>query len=181
MEKFMVFCVSSLLLSGIVFSVSLGTNSNNHNNDNVNVAIAKEEEVQVFNENHVQILNGQRFETFKQDNLNTTLSINSQTGKEIIFHYKVTNIDKSSLNLRYTSNQKYEYKLYNLGKEKIDQYSFGKKITDNKSEIVLEPNESLSYNVEFRDLEKGDYLLTIWIPVVRGGESTIKKISFSVN
>ncbi|MEH7236454.1 BsuPI-related putative proteinase inhibitor [Bacillus sp. JJ1562] len=183
MEKFVVSCISILLLAGIILTVQLTNEEKDLIEDEEQTMISNSKgfDMQVNDRRMQHILGGSNFsENIGNSNLNATLLIKSQSEKEITLVYEVKNVGQNSIALEYSSNQKYEYELHNKDSGERKRYSEGKNFLDVKNSTVLLPNKSLSYEVTFSDLEKGEYVFSMWITAV-DGISTLKRITFSLS
>ncbi|WP_077619747.1 BsuPI-related putative proteinase inhibitor [Bacillus sinesaloumensis] len=179
MEKFVVSCISVFLLVGIIYSIQLanGDLGTMKQEDNALIEEKIDNDIQVNNRAMHHILGENNYT--ENTLLKSSLIIKSKSNQDITFEYEVGNIGGNSIRLDFTSDQTYEYELHNKSTGERIRYSEEETFREGRKTIELSPNQTLSYQVKFSQLEYGDYVFSMWITAV-DGISTLKSISFSV-
>ncbi|MBE4907280.1 S-layer homology domain-containing protein [Bacillus luteolus] len=95
------------------------------------------------------------------------------------FTYKVKNQTEKPQTLKYSSGQRFDYKLYKNGKQ-IYQYSMDKLFIMEYKEIELKQGEELTFTEKVEDLKPGNYEIEFWLVAADKAETTKKKVQFSV-
>lgn len=79
------------------------------------------------------------------------------------FTYNVHNSGDAPETLAFSTGQRYEYEIYK-GNELVKRYSDGMSFTQAMEDIVVEPGETVSFEVKIPDLEEeGEYRIDIYL------------------
>lgn len=79
------------------------------------------------------------------------------------FTYKVHNSGDAPETLAFGSGQRYEYEIYK-GNELVKRYSDGMSFTQALEDIVVEPGETIPFEVQMPELEEeGEYRMEIYL------------------
>jgi hypothetical protein len=95
------------------------------------------------------------------------------------FKYTVKNKGTRNQNLSFTTSQRYDYELSSKEHGLIERYSEGKNFLQVLGDIRLAPGDEVSYNISLPSLEKGNYILRIYL-VASGINGSNKTLLFTV-
>lgn len=95
------------------------------------------------------------------------------------FTYKVKNQTEKRQTLKFSSGQRFEYRLYKDGKQ-IYQYSMDKLFIMEYKEIELKQGEELTFTEKVEDLKRGNYEIEFWLVAADMAETTKEKVQFTV-
>lgn len=119
-------------------------------------------------------------ETQEGNELKFTLKeTESQASTSRNYIYTVSNEGNKTVTLSFSTSQRYDYELRNKGKVLITRFSHGRAFMQVIGETKLAPGESVSYDIALRNLEPGDYELTVYL-VAKGVEESATVTEFTV-
>jgi hypothetical protein len=111
--------------------------------------------------------------------LEPTLSYKENKDGSFDFTYIVKNQTEKPQTLKFSSGQRFEYRLYKNG-EQIYQYSMDKLFMLEYKEIELKQGEELTFTEKVEDLKTGNYEIEFWLVAADMESPTKKKVQFTV-
>ncbi len=111
--------------------------------------------------------------------LESTINYTKNKDGSYNFTYKVKNQTEKRQTLKYSSGQRFDYRLYKDGKQ-IYQYSMDKLFIMEYKEIELKQGEELTFIEKLENLKPGNYEIEFWLVAADMAETTKKKVQFNV-
>jgi ABC-type molybdate transport system substrate-binding protein len=101
--------------------------------------------------------------------------------KPLIFQYEVKNQTEEEVTLEFTSSQRYDYSVKTKDGKDVFLFSSVASFLQALGEEKVKQGEALKYEIDLHELslEKGDYVLSVWMTPKGGKKYEIKK-EFSV-
>lgn len=93
--------------------------------------------------------------------------------------YTISNEGNKTVTLSFSTSQRYDYELKNKAKERITRFSHGRAFMQVIGEEKLAPGESVSYDIALKNLEPGEYELTVY-SVAKGVDESATVVEFTV-
>ncbi|GAM15720.1 BsuPI-related putative proteinase inhibitor [Mesobacillus selenatarsenatis] len=99
----------------------------------------------------------------------------------LIFQYEVKNQTEEEVTLEFTSSQRYDYSVKTKDGKEVFLFSSVASFLQALGEEKLKQGESLTYDIDLHELnlEKGDYILTVWM-TPKGGKKYEMSKEFTV-
>ncbi|MEW8969894.1 MAG: BsuPI-related putative proteinase inhibitor [Mesobacillus sp.] len=99
----------------------------------------------------------------------------------LIFQYEVKNQTEKEVTLEFTSSQRYDYSVKTKDGKEVFLFSSVASFLQALGEEKVKQGEAMSYEIDLHELslEKGDYVLSVWM-TPKGGEKYEVTKEFSV-
>ena len=95
----------------------------------------------------------------------------------LIFQYEVKNQTEEEVTLEFTSSQRYDYSVKTKDGKEVFLFSSVASFLQALGEETVKQGESLTYDIDLHELnlEKGDYILTVWMTPKDGKKYEVSK------
>ncbi|WLR54876.1 BsuPI-related putative proteinase inhibitor [Mesobacillus subterraneus] len=95
----------------------------------------------------------------------------------LIFQYEVKNQTEEEVTLEFTSSQRYDYSVKTKDGKEVFLFSSVASFLQALGEEAVKQGESLTYDIDLHELnlEKGDYILTVWLTPKGGKKFEVSK------
>jgi ABC-type molybdate transport system substrate-binding protein len=95
----------------------------------------------------------------------------------LIFQYEVKNQTEEEVTLEFTSSQRYDYSVKTKDGKEVFLFSSVASFLQALGEETVKQGESLTYDISLQELnlDKGDYILTVWMTPKDGKKFEVTK------